>query len=176
MKTVFAVLYCSIIVSASNSANNEIADGIITSDDVCASLTTSSDEFWNAVTSCSPCVRKGCGYCLSTLQCMGGDERGPSPGSMPCPKWVWADDKDCPVIPECSTLLTCNDCAQHEMCAWCAADKKCMTAEETYFQDCRGVVFDAPCPASHTPGIPNNALHSFHIHIHYTILFSSSVE
>lgn len=160
MKIVFAILYCSIIVSAFDSATDDIVDGMIISDEVCASLTTSSDEYWDAITSCSPCVRKGCGYCLSTLQCMGGDETGPS-GGMPCPSWVYEDDKNCPVIPECGTLLSCNDCAQHEMCAWCAADMQCMTIEETFYKDCRGVVFDAPCPVSHTPGTTHNIVIMF---------------
>ena len=143
--------------------------GLITDDEVCAAIATPSDtSYWDAVTSCGPCVRKGCGYCLSTLQCQGGDERGgvfprfssallrsrhrlvqstklisprkhcpdlttrrgsasgPRAGAMPCPSWVWADDAACPVIPECNALLTCGECATHEMCAWCANDQKCM--------------------------------------------------
>lgn len=103
--------------------------GLVVDDAVCASLSSPSDEYWDAVTSCSPCVKKGCGYCLSTLQCQGGDERGPRPDAMPCPSWVWADDAECPVIPECGTLNSCGDCAMHEMCAWCANDQKCMTIE-----------------------------------------------
>jgi len=127
--------------------------GLITTDDVCETLTTPSDEYWDAVTSCSPCVRKGCGYCLSTLQCQGGDELGPRKGAMPCPSWVWADDSNCPVIPACGNLLSCSECAVHEMCAWCANDQKCMTIEETFYKDCRGAVFESPCPAYYTPGI-----------------------
>ncbi len=137
-------------------ALGEDTTGLIIDDAICEALTSTSDEeYWDAVTSCSPCVRKGCGYCLSTLLCMGGNENGPRPGSMPCPSWVWADDSKCPVIPACGTLLSCSDCAVHEMCAWCAKDDKCMTMEETFYKDCRGVVYDLPCPASYTPGYIN---------------------
>ena len=147
---IITLLWVAIIAVDADDAI--MTSGLITDDDVCASLTASSEEYWDAVTSCGPCVRKGCGYCLSTLQCQGGDVHGPRLGAMPCPSWVWSDDSECPVVPECGALLSCSECAMHEMCAWCANDNKCMTTEETFYKDCRGVVFDAPCPISHTPG------------------------
>ena len=146
------VFLLSVVAAVAAAEDTAVGTGFV-SDDVCASIATPSDtSYWDAITSCGPCVRKGCGYCLSTLQCQGGDERGPRAGAMPCPSWVWEDEGGCPAIPECGTLLSCGECATHEMCAWCAADQKCMTIEETFYKDCRGVVFDAPCPASHTPG------------------------
>lgn len=145
------LLSCSIRVFGDDGYLSDVLQ-IHISDDACASLTTPSDDYWDAVTSCGPCVRKGCGFCLSTLQCVGGDAEGPRPGGLPCPNWLWKDDTSCPVIPECGTLNSCGECATHEMCAWCGNDDKCMTVEETFYKDCRGVVFDAPCPSTFTPG------------------------
>jgi len=145
-----------IIFARAAAADDSMASSGLVSDDICASIATPSDtSYWDAITSCGPCVRKGCGYCLSTLQCMGGDERGPRAGAMPCPSWVYSDESACPTVPECGSLLTCGDCATHEMCAWCSNVQKCMTIEETFYSDCRGVVFEPPCPVSLTPGTKN---------------------
>lgn len=47
------------------------------------------------VSNCTTCVGvEGCGYCLSTLQCMDGTPLGPSDGS-PCPSWI-TDTETCP--------------------------------------------------------------------------------
>ena len=35
-----------------------------------------------------------------------------------------------------------------EECAWCAAEESCVTLEDIYSRDCRGTVFDGPCPDS----------------------------
>lgn len=44
------------------------------------------------VSNCTSCVGVGgCGYCLSTLQCVDGTESGPSDGS-PCPSWISEPD------------------------------------------------------------------------------------
>lgn len=40
------------------------------------------------VANCTSCVEvEGCGYCLSTLQCIDGTSFGPLDGS-PCPSWI----------------------------------------------------------------------------------------
>ena len=104
--------------------------GIIHDDSTCEAITTSSDAYWDAVTACEPCVKKGCGYCksgycsffpssvyyffgspfafellgLSTLSCMGGDANGPH-SDVPCPSWVWEESGGCPVVPACGDLM-----------------------------------------------------------------------
>ena len=88
---------------------------------------------------------------LSTLSCMAGDANGPT-GNVPCPSWIWDEPGACPVVPTCGDLTTCSECAMHESCAFCANSNLCMTVEETFYRDCRGVVFDPPCPTSFTPG------------------------
>ena len=109
------------------------------------------DGYWAQVSACGPCLQAGCGFCLSTLQCEAGDRAGPT-SSLPCPAWVYDEGAaGCPEVPDCGALLSCGDCAAEELCAWCASASKCMTVEETFYEDCRGVVFDGPCPASHTP-------------------------
>ena len=118
---------------------------------------------------CVDCVEKeGCGYCLSTLRCVNGGVQGPADGS-PCPNWVH-DNGQCPVVPACDGLFECSvsgsssvvtvsvlrfdlvvpmqACAAMEDCAWCASEKKCMTVGEIFSTDCRGTVFDLPCPSS----------------------------
>lgn len=152
----------------------DYSTGLIKDDDLCAAIATPSDtSYWDAITSCGPCVRKGCGYCLSTLQCMGGDQHGPRAGSMPCPEWVWNEEASCPPVPECSTLLSCGECATHENCAWCANSQECMTVEDTFDKDCRGAVFDAPCPASFTPGLGTRHLNLFLcVHMYACAFFS----
>ena len=63
---------------------------------MCSSLNSLEDRpYWTEVATCTPCASlSGCGYCLSTLACVEGDDSGPSDGS-PCP--------------ECD-------------CAWCASE------------------------------------------------------
>ncbi len=52
-------------------------------------------SYWEEVANCSACAdASGCGYCLSTLQCMAGDSRGPSDGA-PCSDWI-IDSSICP--------------------------------------------------------------------------------
>lgn len=47
------------------------------------------------VANCTSCASaSGCGYCLSTLQCLDGTSLGPSDGS-PCPTWITSLD-GCP--------------------------------------------------------------------------------
>jgi hypothetical protein len=118
---------------------------------------------------CSSCLgTNGCGYCLSTLRCVEGSDGGPSDGS-PCPNWVF-ETSECPgewwfryaqplsflrniAIPTCETHTTCDGCAGIDDCAWCASEKKCMTVSDIFSRDCRGTVFELPCPASFVAGL-----------------------
>ena len=45
-------------------------------------------------------------------------------------------------------VMPTQACAAMEDCAWCASEKKCMTVGEIFSTDCRGTVFDLPCPSS----------------------------
>ena len=79
---------------------------------------------------------------------MQGDGLGPTDGS-PCPNWVPQGNTEiCPQEPTCSELNDCNNCAIVDDCAWCASANKCMTVSEVFAKDCRGTVFDSPCPDS----------------------------
>ena len=52
-------------------------------------------SYWEEVANCSACaVYPGCGFCLSTLQCLAGDSYGPGDGS-PCSDWI-IDSTVCP--------------------------------------------------------------------------------
>ncbi|CAM9928839.1 unnamed protein product, partial [Ectocarpus sp. 8 AP-2014] len=96
---------------------------------------------------CTSCVGVGgCGYCLSTLQCVDGTSSGPSDGS-PCPTWISEPDV-CPETPRCGEYPECTTCAEDEDCAWCASEGACVTVSEIFSTDCRGTVFDLPCPTS----------------------------
>jgi hypothetical protein len=55
---------------------------------ICSSYTDEIDgPYWTEIASCNPCIAEaGCGYCLSTLSCVEGDDLGPFVG--PCPDWV----------------------------------------------------------------------------------------
>ena len=66
--------------------------------------------YWTEVANCTGCARQvGCGYCLSTLSCVAGDDVGPSDFS-PCPEWVY-DEPECPVKPTCEQYSDCSSCA-----------------------------------------------------------------
>jgi hypothetical protein len=60
---------------------------------------------------------------------------------------------DTPAIPTCETHTTCDGCAGIDDCAWCASEKKCMTVSDIFSRDCRGTVFELPCPASFVAGL-----------------------
>ena len=66
--------------------------------------------YWNEVANCTGCARQvGCGYCLSTLSCVAGDDVGPSDFS-PCPEWVY-EEPECPIKPTCEQYSDCGSCA-----------------------------------------------------------------
>lgn len=89
---------------------------------------------------------------MSTLQCVKGSIDGPLEKSYPCPSWVFTTE-DCPEVPNCSGYLDCGSCAQKDDCAWCASENTCVTLSEAYSKDCRGLVFDLPCPDTYVSGI-----------------------
>lgn len=59
---------------------------------------------------CNECVATpGCGFCLSTMLCSGGDGVGPSVGP-PCPDWIAPGDAcpgTAPISHHCSVFLLC---------------------------------------------------------------------
>lgn len=54
--------------------------------------------------------------------------------------------------PRCGEYPECTTCAEDEDCAWCASEGACMTVSEIFSMDCRGTVFDLPCPTSFIAG------------------------
>lgn len=103
---------------------------------------------------CDPCVsgeNHNCGFCLSSLECLAGDSDGPSSG-VPCDEWIHTESEggglSCPVDPQCSSRADCYECTIVDECAWCASEFACMTTEETFVNECRGTVYDLPCPES----------------------------
>ena len=85
---------------------------------------------------------------MSTLRCLDGTADGPADGS-PCPNWL-SSESDCPAIPRCEDYNECTSCAETDDCAWCASEQRCMTVSDAFTMDCRGTVFDPPCPSSFT--------------------------
>lgn len=107
---------------------------------------TDADQYWDAVAKCPACsAESGCGYCMSSLLCLPGiDESGPTDGSS-CPNWIY-DSKSCPAVPNCGDYIDCAGCAKQDECAWCASGNVCTTIAEAFSMDCRGLVFEPPCP------------------------------
>ena len=101
------------------------------------------------VRNCTACVSAtGCGYCLSTLSCMDGTATGPG-GGIPCPNWVEPGHPNvCPAEPRCRSIPSCTKCAAADECAWCASKAVCLSIEDVFTENCRGTVFELPCPAS----------------------------
>lgn len=136
-------------------------------------------EFRDAIGRCQDCSSiDGCGYCLSTLQCISGTDSGPSNG-VSCPSWTFSNSS-CPgtsfspllnklslalysyccfilflVVPNCGDYADCYGCASQEQCAWCASENLCTTISEAFSRDCRGLVFEPPCPNNFVSGKPN---------------------
>ena len=69
-------------------------------------------------------------------------------------------------MPDCGAYPGCDACIVDEQCAWCVSAKTCLTVEETFKMDCRGVIFDAidgvGCPAFMTPGELSSAIRAPH--------------
>jgi hypothetical protein len=99
---------------------------------------------------CSDCASSAhCGFCVSTLQCLEGGSSGPVDGT-PCPHWSY-DSSMCPAVPQCPDFDSCAKCASQDQCAWCASDNTCTTVSEAFSRECRGLVFELPCPVTYTP-------------------------
>lgn len=43
--------------------------------------------------------------------------------------------------------MSCDACAPNFECAWCSSDRVCVTVTEVFARNCRGTVFDLPCPS-----------------------------
>jgi hypothetical protein len=57
------------------------------------------------------------------------------------------------VLPSCSQFSdSCTSCAGKDNCAWCASTNTCLTVSEIFSSNCRGTVFDLPCPDSFVGG------------------------
>lgn len=104
------------------------------------------DSFWDALGKCPLCLsQSNCGFCVSTLQCLGGAASGPDNGT-PCPQWTFGGQQNCPAVPNCGDHLDCAGCAKQDECAWCASENACTTISDAFSRDCRGLVFEPPCP------------------------------
>lgn len=57
------------------------------------------------------------------------------------------------VVPSCGDFVDCVSCAVNDQCAWCASDNICTTIADAFTKDCRGLVFDPPCPSSYVSGM-----------------------
>lgn len=55
-------------------------------------------------------------------------------------------------VPNCQDYLDCESCAVQDECAWCASENVCTTQADAFSRDCRGLVFDLPCPANFVAG------------------------
>ena len=110
-----------------------------------------SDDYWQAVSRCTKCnALPNCGYCLSTLQCVEGAKSGAFNG-VSCPSWTYEEDH-CPDVPICDEYVDCGSCAKNVDCAWCASDNACITISAAFTTDCRGLVFEPPCPSNFVSG------------------------
>lgn len=54
-------------------------------------------------------------------------------------------------VPNCQDYTDCQGCASQEECAWCASDNTCSTISDVFERDCRGLVFEPPCPTDFVP-------------------------
>ena len=97
--------------------------------------------YWDEVAQCDSCVAAGCVYCLSTLSCID------AASEQPCPETI-SSTAACPARPDCSGYSDCESCVADDACAFCAGSSTCYTVSEIFSENCRGTVFDAPCPES----------------------------
>jgi len=65
------------------------------------------------------------------------------------------------VVPNCGDYVDCYGCASQEQCAWCASENLCTTISEAFSRDCRGLVFEPPCPNNFVSGKPKEATSIF---------------
>jgi hypothetical protein len=56
-------------------------------------------------------------------------------------------------MPHCQDYMDCAGCAKQDQCAWCASENLCTTIADAFSKDCRGLVFELPCPESYIVGM-----------------------
>jgi len=56
------------------------------------------------------------------------------------------------VAPMCEEQVACDGCAALSDCGWCGSQGKCLNVAELFSADCRGTVFDPPCPTNFVQG------------------------
>lgn len=61
-------------------------------------------------------------------------------------------------VPNCGDYVDCFGCASQEQCAWCASDNTCSTISDAFSNDCRGLVFEPPCPTDFVPGSSDSVI------------------
>ena len=83
----FTVFICILLLCVNNAT---------TTSDSCAQFSAKdTDEYWDAVGKCPSCTSKpGCGFCMSSLQCLEGNDNGPING-LPCSSWS-SSNTTCP--------------------------------------------------------------------------------
>jgi len=120
-----------------------------------------SSDYWDTISQCGACVAdSGCVFCESSLSCIAGNASGPSvaalgddgdgdgyTAAMMCISWVKQADS-CPKVPDCGQFYDCGSCASREGCAWCGSENACTTTSDALARECRGSVYDLPCPDS----------------------------
>ena len=105
-------------------------------------------SYWDVNAMCTSCsTAENCGYCESTMECQEGDSTGPEVGIM-CPDWNFGT-KPCPAPPSCSTITDCNECSANHKCAYCGSQRRCLSIEESFVAQCKGLVFDGECPIAY---------------------------
>jgi len=55
--------------------------------------------------------------------------------------------------------VDCSSCASQEQCAWCASENTCLTISDAFSSDCRGIVFETPCPTDYLSGALSLCMH-----------------
>ena len=72
----FTVFICIILLCVNNAS---------TTSETCIQYSAKdTDEYWDAVGKCPSCTSiTGCGFCMSSLQCLEGNDKGPTNG-LPC--------------------------------------------------------------------------------------------
>ncbi len=55
------------------------------------------------------------------------------------------------MLPDCDMNDNCATCASKDYCAWCASESKCMLIADALSYDCKGLVFEPPCPSNFIP-------------------------
>jgi hypothetical protein len=92
----------------------------------------------------------------SSMLCAQLELRGPRRGAKPvCRRRALVPPPSAvhPVIPDCSGYPDCTSCTSVDECAWCASESRCLTVNEVFSTNCRGTVYDLPCPSSFVGGM-----------------------